>query len=79
MSVSHLGRCFRQETGLTPMAYLNRYRVNRAKELLATGHKSIAEVAPKVGFSSVSHFSHVFRKESGVSPSVYQRGRRKPK
>ena len=74
LSERHLDRCFRQEVGVTPIAYLNRYRVKQAKDLLAAGDKSITEVAMEVGFSSSGYFARVFRQEVGVSPRAYLRG-----
>ncbi|MBN1890051.1 MAG: substrate-binding domain-containing protein [Thermoflexales bacterium] len=74
MNEDYLTRCFRREIGLTPVAYLNRYRVNRAKTLLAAGGKTVTEVAREVGFSNSGYFSQVFRREVGASPRQYQRG-----
>jgi YesN/AraC family two-component response regulator len=71
----YLTYCFRQELGITPMAYLTRYRVKRAKFLLEQGHQNITEVALAVGFSESSYFNRVFRQEVGVSPGAYQRGK----
>ena len=73
LSERHLTRCFHQELGLTPITYLNRYRVKQAKALLDTGEKGITEIAVEVGFSSSSYFTRVFRDEVGVSPRYYLR------
>jgi signal transduction histidine kinase/DNA-binding LacI/PurR family transcriptional regulator/CheY-like chemotaxis protein len=70
----YLTHCFRQELGITPMVYLNRYRVKCAKTLLEQGKLSITEVAMAVGFSDSSYFNRVFRQEVGVAPGAYQRG-----
>jgi CheY-like chemotaxis protein len=70
----YLTHCFREEMGITPMMYLNRYRVKRAKILLEQGTLSITEVAMTVGFSDSSYFNRVFRQEVGIAPGVYQRG-----
>lgn len=67
----YLTRCFSRETGIPPVAYLTRYRVNQAKTLLAAGEKSVAEVAVAVGFSDSSYFCRVFRQQAGVPPSAY--------
>jgi signal transduction histidine kinase/AraC-like DNA-binding protein len=75
VSERHLNRCFQQETGLSPVSYLNRYRIQQAKCLLKEGERSITEVMALVGFSDSSHFTHVFRRETGVSPREYQRGK----
>jgi signal transduction histidine kinase/DNA-binding LacI/PurR family transcriptional regulator/AraC-like DNA-binding protein/response regulator of citrate/malate metabolism len=73
MSSSHFARCFRQEVGVTPIVYLNRCRVNQAKELLSAGDMTVTEIAMAVGFSDSSYFSKVFRREVGESPSQYRR------
>ncbi|MGB8982462.1 MAG: helix-turn-helix domain-containing protein, partial [Anaerolineales bacterium] len=75
-SEGHLARCFRQETGITPVVYLNRYRVNRAKMILTTTDQSITAVALAVGFADNNYFSRVFRQEVGCSPLVYRREHR---
>lgn len=73
VSEGHLSRCFQQELGMAPMTYLNRYRINRAKQLLATPRRSITEVALAVGFSDSNHLGRAFRREVGLAPSEYQR------
>jgi DNA-binding response OmpR family regulator len=76
LSERHLTRCFRQEMGVTPITYLNRYRVRQAKTLLESGEKGVTEIAMEVGFSSGGYFARVFRQEVGVSPRAYQQGKR---
>jgi CheY-like chemotaxis protein len=73
VSEGYLTRCFRQETGLTLIAYLNRYRIRLAKTLLTGKTQSVTEVALAVGFSNVAYFSRVFHREVGLWPSEYQR------
>ncbi len=73
MSSDYLTYCFRQELGMTPIAYLNRYRVTQAKLLLDQSDKNITEIALDVGFSDSGYFSRVFRKEAGMSPDAYRR------
>ena len=75
MSERHLTRCFHREVGITPITYLNRYRVQQAKTLLDNGNKGITEIALEVGFSSHSYFSRVFREQVGVSPRAYLQSR----
>jgi signal transduction histidine kinase/DNA-binding LacI/PurR family transcriptional regulator/AraC-like DNA-binding protein/DNA-binding LytR/AlgR family response regulator len=76
LSEQHLIRSFQREIGVTPIDYLKRYRIERAKALLEEGSRSVTEVAFEVGFSTSSYFARVFRREVGVSPSAYQKGER---
>jgi len=75
-SERHLNRCFIQETGMTPLTYLNRYRIQQATQLLEQGQLSITETMCQVGFSESSHFTRLFRREVGVSPSAFKKGNR---
>lgn len=70
----HFSRRFRQTTGLSPLQYLLRLRLARARQLLRETTRPIIEVGLEVGFASPSHFAHRFRRETGLSPSDYRRG-----
>jgi signal transduction histidine kinase/AraC-like DNA-binding protein len=74
LSEDYLTACFRKELGVTPIAYLNRYRVHRARQLLTDTSKSVTEIALEVGFSDSGYFSRVFRREMGISPEAYRQG-----
>ena len=78
VSARHLTRCFHQETGISLITYLNRYRVKQAKQFLEAGDRNITEVAGTVGFSSSNYFTDAFRRETGMSPRDYQRRQRSP-
>ncbi|PWB73925.1 MAG: ATPase [Anaerolineales bacterium] len=69
----YLTFCFRQELGTTPIKYLQRYRVNRARELLKTEQLSITEIARLVGFADSGYFSRIFHRETGMSPEAFRR------
>ena len=75
LSERHLTRCFRQELGITPITYLNRYRVRQAKAMLEAGNKRISDISADVGFSTSGYFTRVFRDEVGVSPREYLRNK----
>ena len=73
-SADHFRRCFKEETGTTPLGYLTDLRINRAKKLLrATPYQSIGSIAAGCGFSDEFYFSRVFRKETGISPREYRK------
>ena len=72
VSEDYLSHIFRQEVGLSPWEFLNRYRVQRAKELLRASDAPIVEIAGRVGFSDLSYFNRVFRKLAGCTPGAYR-------
>jgi signal transduction histidine kinase/DNA-binding LacI/PurR family transcriptional regulator/CheY-like chemotaxis protein len=71
LSERYLTRCFHKEMGITPVEYLNRYRLKEAKMMLGAG-ANVTETALAVGFSSVSYFTRLFEKDLGVSPGTYR-------
>ena len=73
MGSRQLSRIFMQRTGLPPMAYLRKLRMDRARVLLSTPALSIKQVAMEVGFDDPYHFSRVFHQAEGVSPLEYRR------
>ena len=73
VSEDYLGRIFLQELGLSPMEYLNRYRIKEAKVLLHHTCASVTDIADQVGFDDPAYFSRAFRKLVGVSPRAYRK------
>lgn len=66
---------FSKRLGITPLDYLRRRRVNRAKALLLdnSAYLSLGEVAVKSGFLCVRTFREVFRGETGYTPAVFRK------
>ena len=76
-NIDYLRRCFKAETGKTPLAYLIDMRLNHAKALLEQEtYVSIAAIAEKCGFSDSFYFSKLFKQHFGVSPLQYRLHRR---
>ncbi|MFP4299083.1 MAG: helix-turn-helix transcriptional regulator [Spirulinaceae cyanobacterium] len=71
LSDRKLKQGFRACFGTTAFKYLHDYRMERARELLAEGEQSVAEVANAVGYSHLSHFAAAFRRKFGINPSMY--------
>ncbi|MHC4872736.1 MAG: helix-turn-helix transcriptional regulator, partial [Planctomycetota bacterium] len=65
LSHIHFGRQFKKETGLPPVKYLTRYRLQKAEELLKRSDLLIGEVGRMTGFADRLHFSRIFKKHSG--------------
>lgn len=72
MSSSCFSRWFREQTGITPHAFIVEARVAHAKELLRTSELSLLEVALAVGFSSQSCLNVTFRRRAGITPAEYR-------
>lgn len=63
---------FKKHFGVTPIKYVNRKRVDKAKTLLLTTSLSIKEIANMIGMDEPNRFNKFFRKETGFSPSEYR-------
>lgn len=70
---TRLIRAFRQETGLTPHAFLTDRRVREAARRLAAG-MAPADVAAACGFCDQSHLNRAFKARIGVPPGAFRRG-----
>jgi AraC-like DNA-binding protein len=73
MSPFHFIRQFSAVFGETPHQARIKARLDRARQLLAIGDRSVTEICMEVGFSSHGSFSTLFARRIGVSPSEYRR------
>ncbi|MGB6298770.1 MAG: AraC family transcriptional regulator [Rivularia sp. (in: cyanobacteria)] len=64
---------FRQVFQTTVFGYLQTYRMELAKELLAAKTMSVQQVARKVGYAHPGYFSAAFKRKYGVNPKSYQK------
>jgi len=65
-------KLFNEYIKQTPTAYLTRYRIGKAGELLRGTNMSITEIAMACGFQNHSYFSQVFQNECGMTPREYR-------
>lgn len=74
-SVSKTGCCvlFREYIRTSPIAYLNRFRLEHGAELLTGSDLTVTQIAFHVGFSGASYFAEMFRQQYGVSPREYRK------
>jgi AraC-like DNA-binding protein len=63
---------FKKATGLSPNDYLQRHRIECAREQLRRDEVSITDVALSTGFESSQYFSRVFRKYCGITPTEFR-------
>jgi AraC-like DNA-binding protein len=62
--------------GTPPLAYLARWRLQRAASLLETTDQTVLQIAMDVGYESEAAFSRAFKREMGEPPARYRRGKR---
>lgn len=74
---NYFSRVFRKETGENFIEWLNKYRIEKAKELLCDLSMKTYEVAEKVGFNDYKHFSYNFRKYMNCSLTEFKEQRLK--
>jgi AraC-like DNA-binding protein len=72
MSKVHFSRFFKQITGMPPVQFVLKIRIDRAKELLDFTDKPIAEIAEASGFPDQNYFARTFKKITGMSPTQYR-------
>ena len=72
MSKSHFMRYFRAVTSEVFISYLNRFRINKAQQMLAGTDRSIAAISQEVGFCDQSYFGVLFRRFVGTTPREYR-------
>ncbi|WP_394252185.1 AraC family transcriptional regulator N-terminal domain-containing protein [Vibrio profundi] len=68
MSVSAFHAAFRNVTFETPLQYLKKVRLNKAKELIQVEGKRVSEAAEMVGYTSPSQFSREFKRHFNTTP-----------
>lgn len=72
MSKSSFYRHFSGEFDMSPLEYITRERVIRARELLSDPDNTVTSVSHALGFSSTSHFIDMFKEHEGITPKQYQ-------
>lgn len=65
-------RRFRAATGHTPIAYVQRLRVEAAKRQLETGTLPVEEIGWRVGYEDPASFRRVFKRIAGMTPKAYR-------
>lgn len=74
LSPVYISKIFKEETGESPINYLIKIRLEKAKEILErSGNGSIKDIANSVGYDDVYHFSKLFKKYYGISPQNYRK------
>jgi YesN/AraC family two-component response regulator len=71
MSRFTLIRRFKSINNMTPNVYIQKIRLEKAKEMIKNKVASMSEIAFKVGFASSTYFTSSFKKEFGITPKDF--------
>ena len=63
---------FKKHTNMSPIKYVNEYRLYTAKNMILHTDKSISDISADVGYNQISHFIEQFRLSYGMSPLKYR-------
>lgn len=69
---SYLSTLFKKETGSTLTDYVNKQRIERAKELLISTNIQIQNIAQRCGMLDVNYFTKTFKKYTDLTPKKYR-------
>ncbi|MDQ0339362.1 AraC-like DNA-binding protein [Caldalkalibacillus uzonensis] len=72
ISTRYMNDIFKAKFNETPLQYLQKVRINRAKELLLETDKDIISICFEVGYESLSTFYRTFRNLTGISPNKFR-------
>jgi len=76
MSQSGFHRTFKRVTGSSPIQYVKKLRLDRARDMLLGREVRVNEAASLVGYTSATQFSREFKRHFGKSPAIYVEARR---
>lgn len=75
VSESILLKSFKKTVGASPMQYVIKKRIDRARYLIITTDKKISTIASECGFNDMSYFAKQFKRIVGISPKEYKKER----
>lgn len=69
---TYLSAVFKRNIGTSPIEYLNRIRVEKAKKLIEDGKLTFQEISDEVGVKNYYYFSRIFKRFTNMTMSQYQ-------
>jgi YesN/AraC family two-component response regulator len=72
LSTAYLGKYFKEQTGITLLDFVTRFRIERAKHLLAQSDLPLQDIVEQTGATNVSSFIRKFKKTMAMTPGEYR-------
>jgi AraC family transcriptional regulator len=73
LSKFHFAHAFKASVGITPRAFAESRRIERAKQLLRESSSTLSAIALATGFGTQSRFTTVFRRATGMTPAAFRK------
>jgi AraC-like DNA-binding protein len=73
MSQAAFFRAFKEYSNMSPIDYINRERINSAKQQLINFSKSVTDICYELGYNHMTYFIRVFKKYEGITPKQFQK------
>lgn len=70
---SYLSTLFKEQTGMSPLKYIQKFRLTKAKHLLESSRLSVSAIAYACGYQQPESLMKLFRRQYGMSPSAYRK------
>jgi AraC-type DNA-binding domain-containing proteins len=77
LSPQYISSIFKKQSGYTPVEYLNKIRIEKARELFMNGECNIGKVAEEVGIGDIHYFYKVFKQFEKNTPAQFIAGKLK--
>jgi len=75
LSLHHFARAFKMSAGMTPRAFVENQRIERAKRLINESDHALADIAIECAFGTQSRLTTTLKRRTGFTPAEYRRGR----
>lgn len=72
LSPSYFSRLFGREVGENFVSYVNRKKMQLAKDMLRQTNKNVSQIATELSYQDSSHFINLFKRFEGITPQVYR-------
>ncbi|EEL86677.1 AraC family transcriptional regulator [Bacillus cereus] len=69
----HLQRTFKRITGISPIEYIQQFRIVKATEYLSHTKRSVKEISTAVGIENQEYFATLYKKKTGFTPTEYRK------